>query len=220
MGLLFEARVFDVLSIRRGGAAGRRRLLLYEERPRRFCRCRRHGCVRRPSANPEVHFTAALAYTATRRLHMNDENTDRIEKTVRLRAPRSRVWRALTDAREFGTWFRVALEGQFAVGQPIRGRITYPGYEHLTMEVTVERMEPERLFSYRWHPGAAEPEDPAAEPTTLVEFRLEDAPDGTILTVVESGFDQLPPERRDEAFRENEEGWAIQMENIRSHVDG
>jgi uncharacterized protein YndB with AHSA1/START domain len=147
-------------------------------------------------------------------------NTDRIEKSVLLRAPRSRVWRALTDAEEFGAWFRVALEGQFAVGEPVRGRITYAGYEHLMMEVTVERMDPECLFSFRWHPGADEPEDPATEPTTLVELRLEETPEGTLLTVVESGFDRLPPGRRDEAFRQNEEGWAIQMENVREHVDG
>ena len=149
-----------------------------------------------------------------------DRTTDRIEKSVLLRAPRSRVWRALTDAEEFGAWFRAAMEGPFAVGETARGRITYPGYEHLTMEVVVERMEPERLFSYRWHPGAEEPEDPATAPTTLVEFRLEDVPGGTRLTVVESGFDRLPPERREVAFRENEGGWEIQMENVRKHVDG
>lgn len=150
-----------------------------------------------------------------------NDSTDRIERTVLLRAPRSRVWRALTDAREFGAWFGVALEGQFAVGETIRGRITYPGYEHLTMQVTVERMEPERLFSYRWHPHAVDPDfDYATEPTTLVEFRLEEVPEGVRLTLVESGFDRIPPERRDEAFRRNSEGWSGQMENIRSHVGG
>lgn len=146
--------------------------------------------------------------------------TDRIEKTVLLRAPRSRVWRALTDAEEFGTWFRVALEEPFAVGKTVRGQITFPGYEHMTMEMIIERMEPERLFSYRWHPGAEAPEDPATAPTTLVEFHLEEVSEGTRLTVIESGFDRLPPDRRDQAFRENEEGWACQMENIRSHVGG
>ena len=148
-------------------------------------------------------------------------STDRIEKQMVLCAPKSRVWRALTDAQEFGTWFRVKLEGQFAVGQRIRGKITYPGYEHLTMDVTVERMDKEKQFSFRWHPGAVDPKvDYSAEPATLVEFRLEEAEGGTRLTVVESGFDKLPPGRREEAFRGNERGWTIQMENIKRHVDG
>jgi len=96
-------------------------------------------------------------------------STDRIEKKIVLRADRSRVWRALTDAEEFGTWFRVKLEGRFAAGQRIRGKITYPGYEHLTMDVTVERMDPEELFSFRWHPAAVAPNvDYTGEPTTLV----------------------------------------------------
>src|SRR5262245_58037649 len=106
---------------------------------------------------------------ATRRFPM--ASTDRIEKKIQLRAPRSRVWRALTRAEEFGAWFRVKLEGEFAERATIRGRITYPGYEHLTFEAFVERMEPERLFSYRWHPYAIDPKvDYSAEPTTLVEF--------------------------------------------------
>ncbi len=147
--------------------------------------------------------------------------TDRIEKKILLRASKERVWRALTDSREFGAWFRVNLEGQFAVGQRIRGKITYPGYEHLTMDVLVEKMDQEKLFSFRWHPGAVDPKvDYSKEPSTLVEFRLEETKDGTMLTVIESGFDQLPPERREEAFRGNEKGWAIQMENIKRHVDG
>lgn len=145
-------------------------------------------------------------------------STDRIEKTVVLHAPRSRVWRALTDAEEFGTWFRVALDGPFRQGATLRGQITHPGYEHVTMEVVVERIEPERLFSYRWHPHAVRPDDYSAEPTTLVEFRLDEVAGGTRLTVVESGFDQLPPGRRDEAFRANEGGWAEQMQNIERHV--
>ncbi|HMF08484.1 MAG TPA: SRPBCC family protein [Thermoanaerobaculia bacterium] len=148
-------------------------------------------------------------------------NTDRIEKQILLRAPKSRVWRALTDAGEFGAWFRVKLEGRFAVGQRIRGQMTYPGYEHVTMDVTVERMDAEKLFSFRWHPGAVDPKvDYSKEPTTLIEFRLEEVESGTRLTVIESGFDQLPPERREEAFRGNERGWSIQMENIKRHVDG
>ncbi len=147
--------------------------------------------------------------------------TDRIEKKILLRASKERVWRALTDSREFGAWFRVNLEGQFAVGQRIRGKITYPGYEHLTMDVMVEKMDQEKLFSFRWHPGAVDPKvDYSKEPSTLVEFRLEETKGGTMLTVIESGFDQLPPERREEAFRGNEKGWTIQMENIKRHVDG
>ena len=148
-------------------------------------------------------------------------STDRIEKKTLLRAPRPRVWRALTDAGEFGTWFRVALDSDFVAGKQVTGRITYPGYEHLKFEVTVERMDAERLFSFRWHPYAVDPKaDYSKEPTTLVEFRLEDAPDGTLLTVVESGFDALPAGRRDEAFRMNEGGWAAQMENVQRHVAG
>src|SRR5262245_25356960 len=114
--------------------------------------------------------------------------SDRIEKKILLRAPRARVWRALTDAAEFGAWFRVKLEGAFEAGQRVRGRVTYPGYEHLTFEVEVERMERERLFSFRWHPAAVDAaKDYSKEPTTLVEFRLEEAPEGTALSVVESG---------------------------------
>jgi uncharacterized protein YndB with AHSA1/START domain len=146
-------------------------------------------------------------------------HTDRIEKTIVLRATPTRVWRALTTAAEFGAWFRVKLDGEFAPGRTIRGPITYPGYEHVVMEVLVERMEPERLFSYRWHPYAIDPAaDYSAEPTTLVEFRLEPVAEGTRLTVVESGFDRLPATRRDEAFRMNEGGWAEQTGNIERHV--
>jgi uncharacterized protein YndB with AHSA1/START domain len=152
---------------------------------------------------------------------MKESTTDRIEKNILLRAPRSRVWRALTDAQEFGTWFRVNLDGRFEVGKRITGKITYPGYEHLTMDVTVEAMEAEKLFSYRWHPGATEVGvDYSAEPTTLVEFRLEGAEGGTRLTIVESGFDRVPKERRDEAFRSNDQGWTEQLQNIRRHVEG
>ena len=149
------------------------------------------------------------------------DSSDRIEKKIVLRAPRSRVWRALTDAEEFGTWFRVKLESGFAVGRKVVGKITYPGYEHVTFEATVERMEPERLFSLRWHPYAIDPKvDYSAEPTTLVEFHVAEAEGGTLLTVVESGFERIPPARRDEAFRMNDGGWAQQMENVRRHVAG
>jgi uncharacterized protein YndB with AHSA1/START domain len=152
---------------------------------------------------------------------MTKSQTDRIEKQVVLRAPLARVWKALTDAAEFGAWFRVRLEGPFAPGRRVTGRITHPGYEHLTMDVTVEKMDPERLFSFRWHPGAVDPKmNYDKEPTTLVEFRLEQADGGTRLTVVESGFDALPASRRDEAFRMNSGGWEMQVENIRRHVDG
>ncbi len=146
-------------------------------------------------------------------------STDRIEKSILLRASRSRVWHALTDAQEFGAWFRVQLEGAFAEGAIVRGRITHPGYEHVTMEMLIERMEPERLFSYRWHPYAISPDvDYSAEPMTLVEFRLEEAEGGTLLTVVESGFDRLPSRRRAEAFRMNDNGWTEQIVNIERHV--
>ena len=146
-------------------------------------------------------------------------STDRIEKTVTLAAPRARVWQAIADARQFGEWFRVRLDGEFAVGATIRGNITYPGYEYITMEVVVERMEPERFFSYRWHPYAIDPKvDYSPEPMTLVEFTLEDAPGGTRLTIVESGFDRVPLARRAEAFRMNSDGWSEQMQNIERHV--
>jgi uncharacterized protein YndB with AHSA1/START domain len=152
---------------------------------------------------------------------MSDSTTDRIEKQILLRAPKSRVWRALTDAEEFGSWFRVKLDGPFVLGQWTRGKITYPGYEHLKMDVIVETMEEQELFSFRWHPYAIDPKaDYTKEPTTLVEFRLEETPGGTLLTVSESGFDRIPAERRDEAFRMNSEGWAEQVQNIRRHVDG
>ena len=144
---------------------------------------------------------------------------DRIEKTVVLRAPRSRVWRALAHAEEFGAWFGVALEGAFAPGARLTGQFTIPGYEHLTMEISVERIEPEELLSYRWHPYAVEPGvDYAHEPTTLVEFHLADVADGTQLTVVESGFEQIPPARRATAFRMNDQGWAAQLTNIEHYV--
>src|SRR5687767_3935274 len=136
-------------------------------------------------------------------------DTDRIVKNTVIAAPIERVWRAISDAREFGAWFRIALEGTFRAGQPIRGRITYPGYEHLTAELLVERIEPPAYFSYRWHPYAVDPDvDYSSEPTTLVEFRLVAVPDGTQLTISESGFDALPAGRRPEALRMNDRGWA------------
>ncbi len=144
---------------------------------------------------------------------------DRIEKRIELRAPVARVWRALTDYREFGQWFCVKIDGPFVAGQVSRGHITYPGYEHLKWEAVVEKMEPERLFSYTWHPYAVDPKaDYSKETPTLVEFTLEKTANGTLLTVVESGFDKIPAARRDEAFRRNEGGWAEQMKNVEKYV--
>lgn len=146
-------------------------------------------------------------------------STDRIQKKTLLRAPRARVWRALTRAEEFGTWFGARLTGQFLPGSTIRGSITTPGYEHLTMEVTIERVEPERLLSFRWHPYAIDPAvDYASEPSTLVTFELTETPEGTSLTVTESGFDQIPAGRRALAFRMNDGGWAAQMENVARYL--
>jgi uncharacterized protein YndB with AHSA1/START domain len=151
---------------------------------------------------------------------MNDRPmTDRIEKRIELKAPVARVWRALTDHREFGEWFRVKLDGPFVAGQVSRGQITYPGYEHLKWEAVVQKMEPERLFSFTWHPAAVDPKvDYSKERPTLVEFRLEKTKDGTLLVLTESGFDKIPSERGLDAFRRNDGGWTQQMKNIESHV--
>jgi len=165
--------------------------------------------------------------------------SDKIEKQVTLRAPVSRVWRALTDAQEFGRWFGLQLHGQFAAGKPITGTfeidagaiaahqkrlglpaspVKLPGPN--AVFCTVERIEPERLFSFRWVPYGIDAEaDPTNEPTTLVEFRLAEVAGGTSLTIVESGFDRVPAHRRDRAFRMNEGGWAGQAENLRKHVE-
>jgi len=147
--------------------------------------------------------------------------TDRIERSVVVNAPRDRVWRALADAETFGTWFGANLKGQsFAPGQRARGQITSSGYEHCFFDVIVERLEPQRLFSYRWHPYAIDPAvDYTLEQPTLVTFTLKDAPgNGTLLTVVESGFDNVPPHRRLEAFRMHGGGWDAQLANIARHV--
>ena len=151
----------------------------------------------------------------------NEPSTDRIEKRVVLRAPRSRVWRALSNAKEFGTWFRMELDGDFAEGRTVRAKVTIPGHEHLKVEMRVERIEPDRYFSYRWHPYPNDPTfDYSAEPMTLVEFTLEDAEGGgsTALTIVESGFDRIPFVRRAEAFRMNDAGWAGQIKNLEAYV--
>ncbi|GAC1369101.1 MAG: SRPBCC family protein [Aquirhabdus sp.] len=146
--------------------------------------------------------------------------TDRIERQILLKAPRSRVWQALSNAEAFGDWFGVALKGQaFKVGERAKGRITYLGYEYLIWDVLVERVEPERFLSFSWHPYAIDPSfDYSTEPTTLVEFELKDVEGGTLLTVVESGFDGVPSSRREEAFRMNSNGWDIQMQNIEAYL--
>ncbi len=151
---------------------------------------------------------------------MKSSSTDRIEKQIEVNANVTRVWRALTDYREFGQWFRVNLEGPFVVGETTRGQITYPGYEHVTMEVIVDAIEAEQRFAFWWRPYAIDPQvDYSAEPRTLVEFTLEATATGTRVRVTESGFDGIPAHRRDEAFRMNEGGWAAQVTNIRDHVE-
>lgn len=155
--------------------------------------------------------------------------SDRIVKTVLLRAPRARVWRAISDAREFGAWFGVALEGPFVAGAVVHGTIVptkvdatiaaaQEPYTGLACDFAVERVEPERHLSFRWHPGA----DPAVEPdapTTLVSFDLEDRDGGTLLTITESGFDRIPIERRAKAFAENEGGWEAQTRLVAKYLD-
>ena len=144
---------------------------------------------------------------------------NQIEKRIEFKAPVSRVWRALTDYREFGQWFRVKLDGPFVPGQTARGQITYPGYEHVKWEAVVQKMEPERLFSFTWHPYSVDSKiDYSKETPTLVEFRLEKTSNGTLLLLTESGFDKIPGDRRLEAFRRNDGGWTEQMKNIENHV--
>ena len=146
-----------------------------------------------------------------------------IEKRVELKAPLSRALRAITDYREFGEWFKVRLERPIVPGQVSRGQITYRGYEHVTWEAHIEQMEPDRLFSFTW-PHArpfertGDSTDYSSAPRTLVEFRLEPIPGGTLLTLVETGFDSIPADWRSEAFQRNDGGWAEQMRNIESHV--
>ena len=148
-------------------------------------------------------------------------STDRIERNVMIKAARSRVWRAISNAGEFGDWFGVDFKGKaFVPGKVTLGKITYPGFEHLTMEVLVEQVEPERLLSWRWHPAAIDPKvDYSQEPTTLVVFELKEVEGGTLLTVVESGLDKIPLSRRAEAFRLNSSGWDEQMVVVKKHVE-
>ncbi|NYF79547.1 SRPBCC family protein [Granulicella arctica] len=144
---------------------------------------------------------------------------NRIEKQIELKAPISRVWRALTDHREFGEWFRVKLEDPFVPGQPIRGKILHPGYEHLQWEIVTQKLELEHLFSFTWHPYAINPNvDYSQEPSTLIEFNLEKTPSGTLLLLTESGFDNILANRRAEAFLRNDNGWTQQMKNIERYV--
>ncbi|HEX7080542.1 MAG TPA: SRPBCC family protein [Gammaproteobacteria bacterium] len=157
--------------------------------------------------------------------------TDRIEKKVLLRAPRDRVWRAITDAKEFGTWFGVELDAPFVAGRRVPGRIVptkvdadvaklQEPHAGVACDFMIERIEPMSLFSFRWHPSAVEPgADYSAEPTTLVVFELEETAEGTLLTITESGFDAIPIERRAEAFKSNEGGWAIQTQLIKKYVE-
>ena len=148
-----------------------------------------------------------------------DIDMDRIEKTVVLRATRARVWRSLARAEEFGAWFGLTLEGTFTPGARLTGRLTGPGNNHLAVELAVERVEPEEVLSYRWHPYAVEAGvDYGHEPMTLVEFHLAEVAEGTRLTVVESGFENIPLARRATAFGMNSRGWATQLDNIARYV--
>jgi len=148
------------------------------------------------------------------------QTTNAIEKQIFLRAPRARVWRALTDAREFGTWFGVSLDDPIEEGKWVRGRITHPGYEHVRLQMLIERLDPEVLFAYRWHPYAIDPDvDYSKEPMTLVEFHLTDEDGGTRLRVTESGFEGIPIERRAEALKMNDGGWASQAKNLARYAE-
>jgi uncharacterized protein YndB with AHSA1/START domain len=157
-------------------------------------------------------------------------STDHIEKKILLRAPQKRVWRALADSKEFGSWFGMKFDGPFAPGACMRGVIVpttvdadvakaQKQYEGLSFEITIEQMEPERLFSFRWHPYAIDRSvDYSAEPTTLVVFALEEVAGGVMLTVTESGFDRIPLARRAKAFSANEGGWAIMVKVMEKYV--
>ena len=147
--------------------------------------------------------------------------SDRIERKIVLKPTRSQVWRALANAEAFGQWFGVALEGKrFVAGEWTQGQVTYPGYEHVLWNVLVERVEPERVFSFRWHPYAVESNfDYSQEPTTLVKFELDDHDEGTLLKVSESGFDHVPQSRREKAFRMDSRGWEEQMNNLEQYFN-
>ncbi len=149
-----------------------------------------------------------------------ETSTDRIERTVLLKATPERVWRALSDAEEFGSWFGLNLKGQrFVAGERLRAQLTIKGYEHVMLDVHIVEMRPLDRFSYRWHPYAIDQKtDFSKEETTLVVITLKAADGGTKLTVVESGFDKIPAERRLEAFRQNSKGWEGQLRNIARHL--
>ncbi len=157
-------------------------------------------------------------------------NTDRIEKKILLRAPLTRVWRALADSQDFGTWFGVKFDGPFVPGAPIRGVIVttsvdaevakaQESHKGKQFDITIERMVPGRLFSFRWHPAAVDPAvDYSAEPATLIEFVLEETAGGVLLTVTESGFDQIPLARRASAFASNDKGWELMVKVLEKYV--
>jgi uncharacterized protein YndB with AHSA1/START domain len=150
---------------------------------------------------------------------MSTKTADRIEKQILLKAPRTRVWRALTNSEEFGAWFKTRFTESFRTGATLRGQITHPGYEHLVVDFVIEAMEPERRFAYRWHPDPIDTSrDYSKEPMTLVEFTLEDAPGGTLLKLVESGFEGIPIDRRAKALKGNEQGWTGQMTAIEKYL--
>jgi len=156
--------------------------------------------------------------------------TDRLEKKILLKAPRARIWRALTDANEFGTWFGMKFNGRFTPGAQVTGVISpttvdpevgkaQKPHEGMPFEITIDRIEPQRLFSFRWHPFAIDRNvDYSTEPTTLIEFTLDDAPEGILLTVSESGFDRIPLARRVQAFAANEQGWAMMVKVIEKYI--
>ncbi|WP_417388304.1 SRPBCC family protein [Gimesia sp.] len=147
-------------------------------------------------------------------------NSDIIKKQITLQAPLNRVWKALTDYKEFGAWFGVNLQSPFVAGEKTVGQITIPGYDHIVMEVEVHEIQPETLFSFYWHPYAIDPGcDYSQEKPTLVEFQLKETAEGTLLTVIESGFDAIPAVRRDEAFRMNDKGWTGQIKNIETYLN-
>ncbi|MDQ2834133.1 MAG: SRPBCC family protein [Acidobacteriota bacterium] len=145
---------------------------------------------------------------------------DHIEKQIEITAPTSRVWQALTDSKQFGEWFQVNIDGPFTAGKPAAGQLTYPGYEGVRLEVTVKTIEPETYFAYTWHPNPCDAKaDYTSEPPTLVEFRLKPTSIGTLLTVRESGFTNIPGARQAEAFRNNDNGWLKQMESLKTYAE-
>lgn len=187
---------------------------------RPVCRCAADGgAAANHACNCVVASEAVAGHYAATKLHMNSL-TDRIERQILLKAPRSCVWRALSNAEEFDAWFGVALTGgAFTAGQRVQGHITYPGFEHVVFDVLIGRVEAEKCLSWRWHPAAIDRAiDYSQESTTLVLFELKEVEGDTLLGVVECGFDNVPPQRRADAFRMNSGGWEEQMKNIEAHV--